>query len=430
VVFGFSARSKEKTFFLVFLRFVVCFARAYKMNVEDFFGGAIGGMNSYLMGDDEGSSGMNMVGAAAAAAEASNPFMFDQDPSMAAPGAAGAAGMPGVSGTTATPDEPIFNPARVEYAFTRLVHMAIASKHVVLAFATNKVQLFSLDRPGNITEVEVTRRSDDQILKAFIDPSGNHILVTTRCEENFYLHWGSNKVRPLTKMRGVIIESVAWDMQNTSMVPTASPTVASMLGQSDPTAVETSGEGTAMLTAAQTTRNFLIGTRNGGIYEVCIEAPPERRMMDLMSKQEYLFRQIHTLDGAQPVTGIRFERFPPTPDHPIKYFVMATTATRLYEFVGGPTFEAMMIPYEQNPGFMEMPPVEYLPPIVSLAINWHSSIVLVVLLKHLAGLPALVSITETSSTADRNRVRLLLVIALSYSTRCHRLSVILQLLSL
>ena len=322
------------------------------------------------MDDSDGTSGMSMVGAAAAAAAASNPFLYDQE-EMAAGGAGAAGAVLSPSGTLAEPEEPIFNPARVEYAFTRLVHMAIASKHVVLAFATNKLQLFSLDRPGNIDEVEVTGRSDDQILKVFIDPSGNHILVTTRCEENYYLHWGSKKVRPLQKMHGLIIESVAWDMQNTSTVPTPAPTVASMLSQADNSSSGTSGtsgsaegeggeddKGMAMMTAAQTTRSFLVGTRNGRIYEVCIEAPLERRMMDLMARQEYVFRQVHALAGPQPITGLRFERFPPTLEHPIKYFVVATTATRLYQFIGGPTFEAMMLPYEQNPSFQEMPPGE------------------------------------------------------------------------
>jgi len=230
--------------------------------------------------------------------------------------------------------------------------MAIADKHVVLAFATNKVRLFSLDQPGNIEEIEITRRSDDQILKAFIDPSGNHILVTTKCEENFYLHWGSKKVRPLSKMRGIIIESVAWDYQNTSMDASETKTVASMLGQS-----EDGGDGVAKLTAAQTTRSFLVGARNGGIFEVCIEAPPERRMMDLMSsKQEYVFRQIYNI--GKPVTGLRFERFPPTIKDPVKFFVMATTASQVYEFVGGPTFEQMMIPYEKESSFSELPPID------------------------------------------------------------------------
>jgi len=320
------------------------------MNLDEYFGGgSIVGDGGYpLTGDDdEGMNGMNIVAEAAAAA--SNPFLFDQDVSGIPSSTGGdfeAAPAPAI-------EEPIFNPARVQYAVSRLVHMDIANEHVVLAFATNKVQMFVLNNPEVIEEVEVTRRSDDQILKAFIDPSGNHILITTRLEENYYLHWGSKKVRPLSKMRGHIIESVAWDMQNTSNIPTAAVTVAGQLGQ-----VDTSGEnseGVAMLTAAQTTRNFLIGTRDGGIYEVCIETPPERRMMDLMSKQEYIFNLIYSLD--KPVTGLRFERFPPTMEEPIKFFVMATTDSQVYEFVGGPTFQAMMAPYEKNPSFQELPPI-------------------------------------------------------------------------
>ena len=244
------------------------------MDLEEYFAGPFGGGGGYpLNGEDDDLNGMNMVGAAAAAAAASNPFKLDFDSDVS--------GMPGGGAPAAAPEEPIFNPAKVEYPFTRLVYMAIANKHVVLAFATNKIQFLNLETSGNIEEVEVTRRSDDQILKVFIDPSGNHILITTKMEENFYLHWGSKKVRPLTKMH-FIIEAVAWDMENISTVPTESQTVASLLGQAEGSSTGGS-EGMAMLTAAQTTRLFLLGTRSGAIYEACIEASTERRMIELMT---------------------------------------------------------------------------------------------------------------------------------------------------
>jgi hypothetical protein len=34
---------------------------------------------------------------------------------------------------------------------------------------------------------------------------------------------------------------------------------------------------------------------------------------------------------------------------------MATTPTRIYQFIGGPTFESVFASYETNPGFVELP---------------------------------------------------------------------------
>ena len=50
---------------------------------------------------------------------------------------------------------------------------------------------------------------------------------------------------------------------------------------------------------------------------------------------------------------LRFERFAGS-DAP-KYFVMATTPTRIYQFIGGPTFDQLFSNYETNPGFHELP---------------------------------------------------------------------------
>ena len=38
-----------------------------------------------------------------------------------------------------------------------------------------------------------------------------------------------------------------------------------------------------------------------------------------------------------------------------KFFIMATTPTRIFQFIGGPTFEQLFLNYEGNPGFHELP---------------------------------------------------------------------------
>ena len=49
------------------------------------------------------------------------------------------------------------------------------------------------------------------IRRMFLDPTASHLLVCTASGENYYLHSQSQQPRPLGRLRGVLIESVAWN---------------------------------------------------------------------------------------------------------------------------------------------------------------------------------------------------------------------------
>eukprot|EP00163_Fabomonas_tropica_P023207 TRINITY_DN40509_c0_g1_i1.p1 TRINITY_DN40509_c0_g1~~TRINITY_DN40509_c0_g1_i1.p1 ORF type:complete len:911 (+),score=256.88 TRINITY_DN40509_c0_g1_i1:23-2734(+) len=162
-----------------------------------------------------------------------------------------------------------------------------------------------------IDEIELPRRDNDAIHRIFIDPTGHHVIITLASADNWYLHSSVRKARNLSKMKGVLIESVAWDKRNTS---------------------ETS------------TREILIGSRTGVIFEAVIDG------------REKYFKTVYDLNESMPISGLHFEVFPQTQStEQTKFFVMATTPTRYYEFVGGPTFEAVFSNYTVNPGFNELP---------------------------------------------------------------------------
>ena len=64
--------------------------------------------------------------------------------------------------------------------------------------------------------------------------------------------------------------------------------------------------------------------------------------------------QLFTESDASPITGLEYERFPSAgPSSPTKYFVALTTPTRLYQLVGGPTFEHAFSDHEH---FKELMP--------------------------------------------------------------------------
>lgn len=112
------------------------------------------------------------------------------------------------------------------------------------------------------------------------------------------------------------------------------------------------------------TREILIGTKNGLIYETCLEPVDE-----YFKKEERYFKQVYSIhESTMPITGLYFEQFPVNNR---KYFVMATTPTRIYQFIGmvGPAsgtpangadaekamFENLFSKYDVNPGYQELP---------------------------------------------------------------------------
>eukprot|EP00727_Mastigamoeba_balamuthi_P004186 m51a1_g13765 putative vacuolar protein sorting-associated protein 18 homolog (977) ;mRNA; r:253137-257178 len=205
-----------------------------------------------------------------------------------------------------------------------LIHMAVADGIVIMAVARCHVVRLDTKNPQGVEDIEIPTR--DSIHKVFVDPTGHHVLVSTRAEENFYLHSTFKKPKALSRMRGCVVESVAWCTQNRD---------------------------------ASATQEVLVGTTQGRIYETSFDIATERKFVELagvgVGGKDQTWKQLYELGG--PVSGLRYERFTPTGTDPNRYFVMATTATQLYQFIGGPTFEQMMAYYEEKPSiYAESPP--------------------------------------------------------------------------
>ncbi|CAG8717161.1 1224_t:CDS:2, partial [Scutellospora calospora] len=112
--------------------------------------------------------------------------------------------------------------------------------------------------------------------------------------ENFYIFEKWKKAKSLSKFKGIIIESVGWNKT---------------VGTSD-----------------ASTKKILIGSRNGSIYEAEIESTDE-----YFKRGEKYLKQVYALNDNLPITGLRVEEFPAIPR---KYFILATTPTRIYQFIG------------------------------------------------------------------------------------------------
>ncbi|KAF9015512.1 Pep3/Vps18/deep orange family-domain-containing protein [Cyathus striatus] len=215
-------------------------------------------------------------------------------------------------------DAPIFDLARVQYAFpASLTSMAVSSDTLAMGFSSNILVLIELSHADNVIKIPVGKPNEMSIYKIFMDPSGRHIIITSTQGENWYLY------------RTMVIESIAWNK-------------AALLSSSHSTS----------------TREILIGARNGTIYEAVLDAADE-----FFKSQERYLQSVFSLPERHPITGIKFDYYLPT--DPKKALVLVTTATRIYQFVGivdkksedvGRVFSALFAGYKDvAPKILELP---------------------------------------------------------------------------
>jgi vacuolar protein sorting-associated protein 18 len=145
--------------------------------------------------------------------------------------------------------------------------------------------LVDIDLPKKPSEVGIIRRM-------FLDPTASHLLICTTLGENYYLHSQTKVPRPLGRLRGVSIESIAWN----PLQPTAS------------------------------TREILIGASDGNVYEVFIETANELYKKEV----KHVKHNLHKLpDGV--ITGLYVDNLHGKSD---MRRVLIATQSRLFHLVG------------------------------------------------------------------------------------------------
>ncbi|KAJ5360669.1 Pep3/Vps18/deep orange [Penicillium concentricum] len=191
---------------------------------------------------------------------------------------------------------PMFDVERVQLAFSvaaDFVAAQVANNVLVLALSTNRILRIDLDSPEDVEDIDLPKKSSEVgvIRRMFLDPSASHLIITTTLGENYYLHAQSpsRQPKPLTRLKGVSIESVAWNPS----LPTAS------------------------------TREILIGATDGNVYETYIEPSSYR--------QEKYTTPVYQVPGASPVVGISAESVFSKPD---QRRVLVATYGKLLHFIG------------------------------------------------------------------------------------------------
>ncbi|KAL2123308.1 hypothetical protein VTJ04DRAFT_3763 [Mycothermus thermophilus] len=203
---------------------------------------------------------------------------------------------------------PIFDVLSVQLAFSvpaDFVAGQAANNVLVIALSSNLILRIDLNRPEDIDDIELPKKPTEVgvIRRMFLDPTASHLLICTSLGENYYLHSQSRTPRPLARLRGVTIESVAWS----PALPTSS------------------------------TREILIGAADGNIYEAFIETANE-----FYKKEDKYVKLLHKLPDG-PVTGLWVDCLPPPggkqqqQQQQTQYDtrrVIVATQTRLLHFAG------------------------------------------------------------------------------------------------
>ncbi|KAG5647608.1 hypothetical protein DXG03_008961 [Asterophora parasitica] len=225
---------------------------------------------------------------------------------------------------------PIFDLGRVQYVFPApLIAFVVSSDMLAMGLASNVIVLIELSHSDQVIKVKIPRKPTEMsIHKLFMDPSGRHIVITSVQGENWYLYRNWKEPRRLKGFK-MVIESIAWNK-------------AALLSSSHSTS----------------TREILIGARNGTIYEAVLDAEE-----DFFKSQERYLQAVFSLPERHPITGVKFDFFPP--NDPKKALVIVTTPSRIYQFVGAPdkksddggrVFTGLFAGYRDNaPKILELP---------------------------------------------------------------------------
>lgn len=194
----------------------------------------------------------------------------------------------------------VFGLGRVQYTLpASLVHVVASSETLVMGLYTNTIIWIELGRSEQTIKIP-RKPTEFTMYKLFLDPSGRHLVATSTQGENWYLYRGWQKPRQLKSFK-MVIESVAWNKL-------------ALLGGAQ---------------SSTSSREMLIGARNGTIYEAVLNAEE-----DFFRSQDRYLQAVYSLPERHPITGLKFDFFPT--NNPTKALIIATTPSRIYQFTGIP----------------------------------------------------------------------------------------------
>ncbi|KAG4961025.1 hypothetical protein JHK87_037658 [Glycine soja] len=201
----------------------------------------------------------------------------------------------------------------------RGVITCMAAGNDVIVIGTSKGWVIRHDfGVGNSNEIDLSvgRPGDQSIHRVFVDPGGSHCIATVvgpGGAETFYTHAKWTKPRILSKLKGLIVNAVAWNKQQITEV---------------------------------STKEVILGTENGQLHELAVDEKDK--------KEKYIKFLFELTELPEVFMGLQMETA--SMINGTRYYVMAVTPTRLYSFTGFGTLETVFSGYlDRTVHFMELP---------------------------------------------------------------------------
>ncbi|KAJ6693353.1 hypothetical protein OIU85_004151 [Salix viminalis] len=201
----------------------------------------------------------------------------------------------------------------------RGVITCMAAGNDVILLGTSKGWLIRHDfGAGGSSDFDLSsgRPGDQSIHRVFVDPGGSHCIATVvggGGAETFYMHAKWSKPRVLGRLKGLIVNAVAWNRQ--------------------------------LITEAST-KEVVIGTDNGQLFEMAVDEKDKR--------EKYIKFLFELKELPEAFMALQMETA--TLSNGTRYYVMAVTPTRLYSFTGIGLLETVFASYlERVVHFMELP---------------------------------------------------------------------------
>ncbi|KAL6143790.1 hypothetical protein ACLB2K_054485 [Fragaria x ananassa] len=165
-------------------------------------------------------------------------------------------------------------------------------------------------------DLSTGRPGEHSIHRVFVDPGGSHCIaciVGTGGADTFYMHAKWSKPRVLTKLKGLVVNAVAWNRQQITEV---------------------------------STKEVILGTDNGQLYEIAVDEKDK--------KEKYVKFLYELIELPEAFMSLQMETA--TILNGTRYYVMAVTPTRLYSYTGIGLLDAIFASYLEHPvRFMELP---------------------------------------------------------------------------
>ncbi|KAL9645099.1 hypothetical protein ABK040_004590 [Willaertia magna] len=218
----------------------------------------------------------------------------------------------------------------IEFQFTKTFTHVCATKGNLLLATDQNTCIYVDDNFDRYREFKIRTDEEDEnekIYKCFIDPSGYHVIITINNGDNYYFNTANNKnPKIITNMKNILIESIGWDIDNCNK---------------------------------ETTGTILIGTNDSKIYECKFENDINNPIKNSL-KLIFDFNECEMLVSSGPINGIFIEPnyFGKVKSTVNNYFILVITPFRMFEFIGGPTFQDVFQTYQSTPQlltFKELP---------------------------------------------------------------------------